>query len=142
MYRVGLSSREVLIVVALFEISAFGQQQRIGSVMISSCERHPHETAYGAFPLDVDITIEVGFEEPDVTEQYCSAFGRHGVEGNGDVRLALKHLPHGAICETTRRTVLVRPVTRSKICRKIQFIGPARNYSCSDNEGLAFRVLR
>jgi hypothetical protein len=99
MYRVGLSSCEVLIVVAPFEISAFGQQQRIGSVMISSCERHPHETAYGAFPLDVDITIEVGFEEPDVAEQYCSAFGRHGVEDNGDVRLALKHLPHGAICE-------------------------------------------
>src|SRR4051812_15892419 len=63
MYRVGLSSREVLIVVAPLEISAFGQQQRIGSVMISSCERHPYETAYGAFPLDVDITIEVGFEE-------------------------------------------------------------------------------
>jgi len=99
MYRVGLSSCEVLIVVAPFEISAFGQQQRIGSVMISSCERHSHETAYGAFPLDVDITIEVGFEEPDVAEQYCSAFGRHGVEGNGDIRLALKHLPHGAICK-------------------------------------------
>ena len=58
------------------KICAFGQQQRIVPVAVGSGERHPHQSADGAISFDFDVTVEIGFKEADIAEQYRPALCR------------------------------------------------------------------
>ena len=64
----------------VIKICAFGQQQRIVPVAVGSGERHLHQSADGAIPFDFDVTVEIGFKEADIAEQYRPALCRRRAE--------------------------------------------------------------